>query len=231
MSLLIDQMTEEIGVEKTAEEIAMDKVASEIKALDQSRTLLTAGETMAKIASEVEGEEPGMLSALALDTYAAGERLGSALVKVAHENEDSLKEGLELAQDIYKIASVYCTLGDETKDETIVKLAESIIPIANELTEDAEAFYKKADDYEHRPGHEFASHKEVPHKGLKMHNEVKKEWGMLAGEGSHIKKLRHLLASKEGRRALAKPAGVYGGAAAALAALGYGASKLHKKSE
>ena len=229
MSLLIEQMTEELGVEKTAEEIAMDKLAGEIIVLDQSRTLLSVGESMAKIASEVEGENPGVLSALALDTYAAGERLGAALVKVAHEGQESHEEGLELAQDMYKIAELYCKLGDESKDETIIKLAEAIIPIANELTEDAEAFYKKADEYEHRPGHEFASHKEVPRKGLKMHNELKHEWSK--GEGSAIKKLRHLLTSKEGRHALGKPAAIYGGAAAALAALGYGASKLHKKSE
>ena len=79
MSLLIEQMTEELGVEKTAEEIAMDKLAGEIIVLDQSRTLLSVGESMAKIASEVEGENPGVLSALALDTYAAGERLGAAI--------------------------------------------------------------------------------------------------------------------------------------------------------
>lgn len=149
MSLLIEQLTKEAsvevetGVEKTAEEAQMEKLAHEINVLDQSRSLVAVGEEMYKIAQELENEA---FTALAIDTYNLGERMGSCLTKTASEDGSALLEALEIAEDMNKIASVYAELADETQDETLVKMAEAIIAISNELTEDANEVYKMASE-------------------------------------------------------------------------------------
>ena len=131
--------TEETTVEKTAEELGMEKIAHEINVLDQSRTLVAIGEEMYKIACELENEG---LKALAADTYHVGERMGSCLTKTASEDGSALEEALEIAEDMHKIASVYADLADEVKDdETLNKMAEAIIAISNELTDDANEVY------------------------------------------------------------------------------------------
>ncbi len=144
MSLLIEQLTTEAtaeGVEKTAEEASMEKLAHEINVLDQSRTLVAIGEEMYKIAEELESEG---LAALAIDTYQLGERMGSCLTKTASEDGSALAQALEIAEDMNKVASVYAELADEVQDdETLNKMAEAIIAISNELTEDANDVYSQ----------------------------------------------------------------------------------------
>ena len=138
--LLIDTLTEEVEktaseVEKTAEEQALEKVANEIGVLDDSRTLIAVGEEMYKIAEALENDN---LKALAQDTYQIGERMGACLTKTASENGAALEEALDIAEDMNKLASVYAEIADEVKDdETLNKMAESLIKISNELTEEA----------------------------------------------------------------------------------------------
>lgn len=131
--------TEETSVEKTAEEIGMEKIAHEINVLDQSRTLVAIGEELFKFACEVENES---IKALAADTYHLGERMGVCLTKTASEDGSALEEAMEIAEDMHKIASYFADLADEVKtDETLNKMAEAVINIANELTDDANEVY------------------------------------------------------------------------------------------
>lgn len=153
--LLIDKLTKEVEktasttetvVEKTAEEVGMEKLAHEISALDQSRTLVAIGTEMHKIATSLENES---LIALATDTYQLGERMGACLTKTASEDGSALAEALEIAEDMNKVAAVYCELAEEVKDdETLNKFAEEMVKISNELTEEANEVYAELDKLE-----------------------------------------------------------------------------------
>ena len=134
--LLIEQMTEQVEteVEKTAEEAEFEKVASVYNVVEQAQILTSVGEEMYKIASEIESEP---LAALAADTYTLGERMGSCLSKTASEDNSALEEALEIAGDMHKVASVYAEIADEIKDEDLNKLAEAVINISNEMVEEA----------------------------------------------------------------------------------------------
>jgi hypothetical protein len=223
----------------------MEKIAQEIHVIDQSRTLISVGETMAKIAEEIEDEG---LATLALDTYQAGERLGAALVKTAAESGEALEESLELAEDMNKLASVYAELADESGEETLVKMAEAMIEIANEMADDANEFYKTAagSGIYDRAGKEYPStqHKEGFFKRMKHHLGTAAKHGYGGGawkaeEARHLyhhapkgEKLKHLFSTKTGLKALSRPGIAYGTAGAALAGLGYGvhrATHHHKK--
>lgn len=215
---------EETSVEKTAEEIGMEKIAHEINVLDQSRTLVAIGEEMYKIAQELENEA---FAALAADTYSLGERMGSCLTKTASEDGSALAEALEIAEDMHKVASIYADLADEVKDdETLNKMAEAIIGISNELTEDANEFYKMASEETEEAGEEEAAGEEASGEETAT-EEVEKE----AGVKDVAKKVAYEagfkgMQLKEFIKEHPKTAkGV--GAAAALAAAGYAGKKIH----
>jgi hypothetical protein len=231
MSLLIEKLTEEVGLTKTAEEADMEKLAEEIHVLDQSRALLAIAEDMAKIACELQDES---LAMLAVDTGNTGERLGSLLVKVA--SEDALDESLALAADMYKLASAYAEIADNSEgEEVFVKMAETMIDISNEMSEDADEFYKQAAENEKKEGF---FHKMKHHAGVAAHHgygkgawlpgskepgTVRHAWHELEGEGSKLKRLGQMLSGKPGLKALSRPLIAYGTAAGA----GYGAHKLY----
>jgi uncharacterized UPF0146 family protein len=210
--LLIEQLTEEVEktasentseqLEKTAEEEAMEKIAHEINVLDQSRTLVAIGEEMYKIAQELDNEA---FATLAADTYSLGERMGSCLTKTASEDGSALVEALEIAEDMYKVASIYADLADEVKtDETLNKMAEAIINISNELTEDANELYNIEKEAGVRESVKDVAKKigyEAGFRGMQL-KELIKEHPKVAGAAA---------------------------AAAALAAAGYAGKKVHDK--
>jgi hypothetical protein len=210
--LLIDKLTEEVEktaseVEKTAEEQALEKVAGEIGVLDDSRSLIAIGEEMYKIAEELENDN---LKALAADTYQLGERMGACLTKTASEDGSALEEALDIAEDMNKIASVYAEIADEVKeDETLNKMAETLINISNELTEEANEVHTQLDKMAEEEVEKDASAKDKA-----------KEYAEKAGQKAS--------AVKAFIKSHPKSAGGIG-AAAALAALGYGAKKMHDK--
>jgi uncharacterized protein YjgD (DUF1641 family) len=256
--LLIEQLTEEVEktasentseqLEKTAEEEAMEKIAHEINVLDQSRTLVAIGEEMYKIAQELENEA---FAALAADTYSLGERMGSCLTKTASEDGSALAEALEIAEDMHKVASIYADLADEVKtDETLNKMAEAMINISNELTEDANEFYKMASEETEEVDEEEATSEEVE-KEAGVKDIAKKVAGVkdtakrvadagvknMAKRVADAKDIAKKVAYESGfkgmqlREFLEKyPKTVKGvGAAAALAAAGYAGKKIHDK--
>jgi len=222
--LLIDKLTEEVEktaseVEKTAEEQALEKVAGEIGVLDDSRSLIAIGEEMYKIAEELENDN---LKALAADTYQLGERMGACLTKTASEDGSALEEALDIAEDMNKIASVYADIADEVKDdETLNKMAEVLVNISNELTEEANEVHTQLDKIAEEEVEKDASAKDK----AKEYAERAKNAGRRAGDYASQKAsaLKALIKTHP------KAAMGVGGAAAALAALGYGAKKLHDK--
>ena len=147
--LLIEQLTEQVELNKTAEEAEFEKIAHIANVVDQAQTLSLVGEELYKIAEELENED---FAALATDVYQVGERMGSCLSKTASDSPAALEEAMEIAEDLNKLASVLAEIADEAKDENFNKLAEAVIAISNEMTDDAnevlESLEKEADEEE-----------------------------------------------------------------------------------
>ena len=139
----IEKLTEDLQLEKTAEEVQMEKIAAIVQVVDQASVLTSVGEELYKIAEELENEN---LAVLASDIYHTGERMGSALTKMASENSNSLEESLEIAEDLNKLASVMAEIADEIQDEDFNKLAEAVIDISNEMTEEANEVLEGLED-------------------------------------------------------------------------------------
>lgn len=213
--LLIEQLTEEVELAKTAEEQNLEKIASIVDAVGQAQTLTSVGEEMFKIAQELENEN---LAKLAADTYQLGERFGACLSKTASENGSALEEALEIAEDLHKVASVYAEIAEEVKDEEFGKLAEAVIGIANEMVDEANEVIKQAEvDKE-------AGMKE----GIKEKaEELAAKAREVAGKGKEttMKGYTHVKDFVLAHPKSAKAAG----AVAALAAMGYGVKKLTDK--
>lgn len=256
--LLIEQMTEQVEteVEKTAEEAEFEKVASVYNVVEQARALTSVGEEMYKIASEIESEP---LAALAVDTYTLGERMGSCLSKTASEDNSSLEEALEIAGDMYKVASAYATIADEIKDEEFGKLAEAVIDISNEMTEEANEVIgqiEKEAEVEKEAGVKDTALKAWGHlkgfgtkasaagakaadktgKAFNFHSlkESAKRIQMEAARGgdniSFTEGMKRALKAKGGvKKNLKAPAIAYGSAIAALTGAGYGVKKATDK--
>lgn len=151
MTLRIEQLTEDLQLEKTAEEHEMEKIAHVVNVVEQGQILNAVGEEMYKIASEIGHEG---FAVLAQDTLDLGARFGACLTKTASESGDALSDALEIAEDMNKIASVYAEIADDVQDEEFNKLAEAVINISNELTDEANDLYaeieKEAADKEKR---------------------------------------------------------------------------------
>lgn len=177
--LLIEQLTEEVektaSFDKTAEEAEMEKIAHVVNVIDQAQTLSLVGEEMYKIAEALGNEE---FAALAADTYQLGERMGSCLSKTASEGSAALEESLEIAEDMNKIASVYAEIADEVQNEEFNKLAEAVIAISNEMTDEAnevyEALEKEADETETEDETEVEKEASVKNKLLRGFVHAKK---------------------------------------------------------
>lgn len=245
MSLLIEQLTQEVEktaeVNKTAEEVQFEKLAQEVNTLDQSRTLIAVGEEMYKIANDLGNEN---LATLAVDTYQLGERMGSCLAKTASNSGAAIEEAFEIAQDLNKVASVYAEIADDVKDEEFNKLASAIIEISNEMTDEANEALEEAGEVEKEAAEgekgSFGKAKdwvaEKARAGYRGMGRAFKAEDVRAiinhPANKNVSKfniVKGLLTNKQGYKALARPAIAYGGAAAALAAAGYGAKKMHDK--
>ena len=241
--LLIEQLTEQVELNKTAEEVEFEKIAHVANVVDQAQTLSLVGEELYKIAEELENED---FAALAADIYQTGERMGSCLSKTASDSPAALEEAMEIAEDLNKLASVIVEIAQEINNEEFDKLAEAVVNISNEMTDDAneviEAMEKEAS--EEAPAEEEAEEEVEKEAGVK--DGAKKAWSSVKHHvvekpkafwkatdkdtgvpGASMKKSWRLkqFASKEGAKALAGPAG----AAAALAAAGYGTKKAVEK--
>ena len=237
--LLIDQMTQEIeGLDKTAEEAEVEKIAGIILAVEQSQTLTSAGQELYKIAEDIDNEK---LAALAADTYHLGERFGACLSKTA--SDETGAEAFEIAEDLYKVASAWASIGDDLQDEDFSKVASAIIEIYNGMAEDIEEVEKKASilapDYEKgnktklkRSAFEGASNKEIEAArkliadqktadGLKTCKSGKTFIGQM-----HSKALQLKIPVKAHPY---KATAIGAGTLAALAAAGYGVSRLNGK--
>lgn len=224
--LMIEQLTDNLEMEKQAEEAEMEKMAQVVNVVDQAQTLTSVGEDMFKIA-EALGDES--LAALAVDTYQLGERMGSSLVKMASENEDTLSDTFEIAEDMHKLASVYADLADNTGDDTLVKMAEAMIPIANEMVEEVnevmEGIEKEAGvkDAANAVGNAFT--------GKNIKDYLKKVQNTGHAPEGLLQKIKFLATHEKGRKAAAPAVAAYTGAAAALAGAGYGAKKALSKKD
>lgn len=228
--LMIEQLTDNLEMEKQAEEAEMEKMAQVVNVVDQAQTLTSVGEDMFKIA-EALGDES--LAALAVDTYNLGQRMGSCLVKTASEDSDQISDSLEIADDMHKLASVYADLADETGDENLVKMAEAIIPIANEMVEEANGFYE---ELQKEAGvKEIAGKAKDAFAGKKVVDYLAKTTKNAVGQSGHddafLSKVKYLLSHEKGRKALLPTVAAYGGTAAALAGAGYGAKKAFSKKD
>ncbi len=256
--LLIEQLTEQVELNKTAEEAEFEKIAHVANVVDQAQTLSLVGEELYKIAEELENEE---FAALAADIYQVGERMGSCLSKTASDSPAALEEAMDIAEDLNKLASVVAEIADEIEDEDFSKLAEAIIDISNEMTDDANEVMEalEADEVEKEAGAKEEVVKRTLREALSGHarnagqhaskaakaigNSFKgEEWNERIkpliehskathpGEGTAKSIYRVAkLAPKATAKAAAKAAGPYAGTAAALAAAGYGGKKYHDR--
>lgn len=242
--LLIETLTEQVEVEKTAEEAELEKVANVMNVVEQSQTLTSVGEEMYKIASELGNES---LAALAVDTYTLGERMGSCLSKTASEDGSAIEEALEIASDMNKVASAYAEIADDANNEDFNKLAEAVIAISNEMTDEAnevlEAMEKEANvvtdkakavkDYVVGKMAPAVTKTKEAFTGKDIKDYLKKTSKKAIGASGHddtlTSKIKFLLTHKKGLKAAAPAAVAYGGAAAALAGAGYGIKKATDK--
>ena len=234
MSLKIEELTEQVEMTKTAEEEAMEKLAETVNVLEQAQTLTLVGEELCKIAEEANNE---MLGAIGEDLFNVGSRMGAALTKTATEGNYALVDSLEIAEDLNKLAHVIAEVSDEIQDEEFTKMAEAVVSISNEMTEDANVILEKiavldpqegtADETKLKgwrlnllKGKEAVKH---AFKATEARDFLKKTEGNLAG------KLQHMLTTKAGLKALAPVVAAYGGSAAAAGGLGYAAYRRSKK--
>ena len=243
--LLIEQLTEQVELNKTAEEVEFEKIAHVANVVDQAQTLSLVGEELYKIAEELENED---FAALAADIYQTGERMGSCLSKTASDSPAALEEAMEIAEDLNKLASVLAEIADEIQNEDFNKLAEAVIEISNEMTDDAnevlESLEKEADEEEVEKEAGFKEHASkawaatkriAKAEGFTGHLKAypKQRGGMknldaaISKEKDSVKgKLKRLWEHKgQASKAVAPHAGVAG----ALAAAGYGVKKHHDK--
>ena len=218
MTLNIEKLTEDLQLEKTAEEHEMEKIAHVVNVVEQGQTLTAVGEEMFKIASELEHEE---LAALAQDTLDMGARFGACLTKTASEDGGALVEAVEIAEDLNKIASVYADIADNVNDEDFSKLAEAVISISNELTDEANEMFAEIEK-------EASIEAEK-----KIIGSEKLPFGRRAFSASLKAKLE---AKEAGKKTLdwmsknkGKSAAIGAGIVGALAASGYGLKKLNDK--
>lgn len=247
--LQIDQLTEQVQLEKTAEEVQMEKIAAVIQVVDQASVLTAVGEELYKIAEECENES---LAALASDIYHTGERMGSALTKLASENSNVLEESFEIAEDLNKLAGIMAEIADDVQDDDFNKLAEAIIDISNEMTEEAnevlETLEKEAseedeedEDVEKEAGARTDAAKKAVGDFSKKHLQFgrSKEYlkktskGRIGEQYGHgdgkWEQLKYLATHKKGAKAAAKDAAPYAATVAALGGAGYAVAKKKKK--
>jgi Asp-tRNA(Asn)/Glu-tRNA(Gln) amidotransferase C subunit len=244
--LQIEQLTDQIQLEKTAEEAEMEKIASVLQVIDQASVLTTVGEELFKVAEELENEN---LAALASDIYQTGERMGATLTKMASEDGNALGESLEIAEDLNKLAHVMAEIADDVQNEEFSKMAEAVIDISNDMTEEAnelmEEIDKKAEEGKEsrydRAKKWISSKYSEGKRGLgrafkaedarKLLSEVGGDTGVpgVFGNATKTEKVKALLGTKAGLKSLARPAAAYGTVAAALGAAGYAAHKHNKK--
>ena len=230
--LRIEELTEQVELTKTAEEAEITKLAEIAYVVEQAQTLSLVGEELFKIAEELDNDE---FRDLAADVYQLGERMGSALSKTASESSDALEDSLEIADDLNKIASVMASIADEAKEESFNKLAEAVITISNEMTDEANAVLTELE--------KEAGVKEVVKKvgekverrlgGHNIKEYLRRTAKEAVGEGGHgeklHEKLKYLASHEKGRHALAKDLAPHTAIAASLGAAGYGAYRHHEK--
>ena len=192
--LNIDKLNEEVELSKTAEEAEMEKIAHVVNVVEQSQILTSVGEELYKIACEVENEG---LAALAADIYQTGERMGACLSKTASEGPDALVDAMEIAEDLNKIATVFAELADDVQDETLTKMAEAVVDISNEMTEEANEVMEAMSEGEGEVEKEAEENE-----GYKA-KRIWKSMGIGAGTGGGIGALLGLLAKKNKGQAAA----------------------------
>lgn len=246
--LLIEQMTEQVELTKTAEEAQLEKVAHITNVIDQAQTLSLVGEELYKIAEEMGNED---FAALASDTYELGARMGACLTKTASDSSVALEEAMEIADDLYKVAEVICGIADEIGNEDFNKLAEAVVNISNEMTTDAnEVIEKEAAVSAAGPVRSglkgLADRAGLFGRGAVQHTkDAVKEHGTFArsksvlaeatkntnfGAGlSKTDKIKALLGTKEGLKAVGKDTAPYAAIAAALGGAGYATKKHYDK--
>ena len=224
--LRIEQITEGMEMSKTAQEQEMEKIAHVVNVVDQAQTLTTVGEELFKIASEIESEP---LQTLAVDLYETGTRMGACLTKTASENDEALGEALEIAEDLHKLASVLAEIADEANEEGLNKMAEAVIDISNEMTEEANEVFEKLAELEKEAGlKEIAGKVGKAFSFDSARKELATQAKFKGGPKTFADKVKRLPnLARHGH--LNAPAIAYGGAAAALAAAGYGAKKATEK--
>lgn len=240
--LRIEKLTEGMEMSKTAEEQEMEKIAHVVNVIDQAQTLTAVGEELYKIASEIESEP---LQALAADLYETGTRMGACLTKTASESDETLGEALEIAEDLNKLASAFAEVADSVEDEGLHKMAEAVIGISNEMTEEANEVMEKLSEEQKQTLKDRANkmYESAKEKGGKALNAMKDAFSFASARKElatqakfkngpktfmdKVKRLPNL--ARHGH--LTAPAIAYGSAAAALAAAGYGAKKMHDKNK
>jgi len=255
--LLIEQLTEEVEMTKTAEEAEMEKIAQITNVVDQAQTLSLVGEELYKIAEELENED---FAALAVDVYQTGERMGSCLTKTASDSPAALEEAMEIAEDLNKLASVIAEIADDVQDEDFNKLAEAVIGISNELTDEANEVFEALEEQEefdkeaaatlHGKGHLTAFKNLLTRKAPKAAaaaaeaagkakdvltgKDVKHHYGVAGMKYWADNEGKGPSVGKKIKEVLSQKEGraavaKTGGAYAGLAAAGYGAKKHHDK--
>lgn len=265
MSLRIEELTQQVEMTKTAEEEVMEKIAETVNVLEQAQALSIIGEDLCKFAEESGIEVMGYLGA---DLFDVASRMGAALTKTAAEGDYALVDSLNIAEDLNKIASLMAEIGDETQDEEFCKIAEVVINISNEMTEDANEVIEKMAMYDPtQPSGEplpkkyqnlIDSSQDKTPKGMPLDpaertadqttlkgwrarlaggrsavnrafkaTAARGEWNSKAGE-TFMNKLKHMVGTKAGLKALAPAVAAYGGSAAIAGGLGYAAYRHHK---
>lgn len=232
-NLNIDKLNEEVELSKTAEEVEMEKIAHVVNVVEQSQILTSVGEELYKIACEVENEG---IAALAADIYQTGERMGACLSKTASEGPEALVDALEIAEDLNKIAHVFAELADDVQDETLTKMAEAVVNISNEMTEEANEVMEAMNEGEGEVEKEAGVKDKLKNFAKLISGKSAYDTGAAMQDlaartgGGDISKLKGLLqAIKANPKANTKLVAAPIGTAAILAAAGYGVKKATDK--
>jgi len=246
MSLNIEQLTEQVEMDKTAEDAYLEKVAEEANVIGQAQTLTAIGDEFFKLAEATDEEVFALIGA---DLHDIGARMGATLVKTASDSNEAMNEALEIAEDLNKLASVIAEVAEQVDEEEFNELASPVVEIANEMTEDAnEVIEKEAASGKSSTWADFKSGlkgekareawksiKKYKKSELNASGRAKRGAVAMVGRGSKataMEKLKVLVGTSSGRKALMpalKAYGTVGGAAAVLGGAGYAAKRYHDK--
>ena len=215
MALLIEEMTKQASAQD--EYYAMEKAASDLRTLDQSRAMVSIADTIHKYA-----EEGSPLYNLALNTYHIGTSFGACLSKTASA-EGALDEAIELADDLYKVASTFVAISnDYPSDEDFLKMAKIMDDISDEMQDELGKLAGVQHTINQVGTNAYEIVPRVEEAAPKM--ELRTQHGKAKpGLGEAARRAMQWAGANKG-----KAAGIAAGTVAALAAAGYGVHKLNQ---